>query len=264
MTYLATRDLLFRAVVARGFHDPALVTFIDAPAFGYFATEGLAPEKIWSYEVGLEANTLDLLRVKLAVFYHDIDDILIENRFGPMNYTMVNGGSARTAGGEFGVATNSFKGFVFKSGVHYEQVKLLDFSDPRYFDVRDVYGVNGALAYDGGHGLKGVLKARYLWWDMTEDWKADSNGVVVDVSVTKEVSGHREGRAGALRQRPQHLQRAQLQRSGSPEPGPLARSRGAVHVLARSLAPTTTEKPCANPGLDPGDSGMLGAPWDRR
>ena len=39
-TYLASRDLLFRALVSRGFHDPAIVKYSDAPAFGYHGTRG--------------------------------------------------------------------------------------------------------------------------------------------------------------------------------------------------------------------------------
>jgi len=102
-------------------------------------------------------------------------------------FTMVNAGRARTAGGEFEIATNMFKGFVFKSGVHYEQTTRLDFSEPLYFDVRDVYGINATLDYDDKKGLRGTLKAHYLWWDMTELWGAESRGVVVDGSLAKRI-----------------------------------------------------------------------------
>jgi vitamin B12 transporter len=180
-TYLASRDLLFRALVSRGFHDPAIVKYLDAPAFGYAANQDITPEKIWSYQAGVEANVADLLRAKLTLFYHDIDDILVEKSLGPGKITTENGGRARTTGGEFEVATNAVKGFVFTSGVHYEQVRLIDFSDPRYANVRDIYGVNAALAYDGKDGLTGAVKAHYLWLDMTEQWQPDSRGVVVDL-----------------------------------------------------------------------------------
>ena len=120
-TYLASRDLLFRALVSRGFNDPAIVKYSDAPAFGYSAPQELKPEKIWSYQAGVEANVADLLRAKLTLFYHDIDDILIEKSVAPGTFTTENGGSARTAGGEFEIATNTFKGFVFKSGVQLRE-----------------------------------------------------------------------------------------------------------------------------------------------
>lgn len=184
-TWLASRDLLFRVLVSRGFHEPAMVKYLDAPAFGYYANHDLTPEIIWSYQAGVEANLADLLRAKLTLFHHDIDDILVEQPLGEGQLSTENGGSARTTGGEFEIATNSFKGFVFKSGVHYEQTERLDFSEPLYFDRRDVVGVNATLAYDGHKGIKGDVKAHYLWWDMTEFWGGDSGGVVVDLSMAK-------------------------------------------------------------------------------
>ena len=186
-TYLASRDLLFRVLVSRGFHEPAMVKYLDAPAFGYYTSEDLKPEIIWSFQGGVEANVADLLRAKLTLFYHDIDEILIEKVFEPGKFTTENGGSAKTTGGEFEIATNSYRGFVFRSGVHYERTERLDFSDPLFFDVRDVVGVNAALTYDAHEGLRGTVQAHYLWWDMTEFWNSDSAGVVVDLTVDKRI-----------------------------------------------------------------------------
>ena len=186
-TYLATRGLLFRAIVSRGFNDPAIVKYSDAPAFGYSAPDELKPEKIWSYQAGVESNIGDLLRAKLTLFYHDIDDVLVEKSDVPGSVTTENGGSARTVGGEFEIATNSFKGFVFKSGASYENTKTVDLSDPRYSDARNTYGIDATLAYDGKGGLRGIAQAHYVWWDMTEFWGAESRGVVVDLSITRKI-----------------------------------------------------------------------------
>jgi vitamin B12 transporter len=184
-TYLASSDLLFRGLVSRGFNDPAIAKYSDAPAFGYQAPQELKPEKIWSYQAGVEANVADLLRAKLTLFYHDIDDILVEKSDVPGTLTTENGGSARTAGGEFEIATNSFKGFIFKSGVSYEKTKKVDYSEPQYSDVRDTYGIDATLEYHGKSGLRGKALAHYGWWDMTEFWQAESKGVVVDLSIAK-------------------------------------------------------------------------------
>jgi vitamin B12 transporter len=194
-TYLVSRDLLLRALVARGFNEPAIVRHFDAPPFGYFASQDLAPEKIWSYQAGIEANLAGLLRSKLTFFYHDIDDILVERSLRQGVFTMENAGKARTAGGELEVATNTLKGFVVTGGAHYEQIKLLDFSDRLYFSVREIYGLNAALAYTGGRGFGATVKAHYLWWDMTDAWKADSRGVVVDLSLAERIV---DGGAAAL------------------------------------------------------------------
>jgi outer membrane receptor protein involved in Fe transport len=186
-TYLASRDLLFRALVTRGFHSPAIVRSFDAPTVGYFAGNHLAPEKIWSYQAGVEGNIVDLLRAKVTLFYHDIDDILIEKHLDSSSFTLVNGGSAKSTGGEFEFATNPCKGFAFRTGVHYERIKPIDFSDPVYFDTRDVFGVDAAFVYDGRRGLTGAVKAHYLRWDLPASTKAASKGVVVDVSAAKKL-----------------------------------------------------------------------------
>ena len=187
VTYLVSRDLLLKAIVSRGFNDPAIVKYSDAPAFGYFAPQELKPEKIWSYQAGVEANVSELLRAKLILFYHVIDDILIDKVTDPESRTTENGGSGKTVGGEFEIATNSFNGFVFKSGASYENRKAIDVNDPQYSDVSDIYGVNAALTYDAKKGLRGTMQAHYLWWDMQEFRKAESRGVVVDLSIAKKL-----------------------------------------------------------------------------
>jgi len=188
ITYPASRDLLFRALISRGFHDPAIVKYFDAPALGYYGNENLKPETIWSYQAGLEANISNLLRAKLTLFYHDIDEILVEKVISfPRAFTTENGGRAQTLGGEFEIATNRFKGFTFEAGASYEQTKLHDYTDPLYEPVRDVYGFNGAVSYDAGRGLRATVKGHYLWWDMIDRWQSESGGVIVDGNVIKQL-----------------------------------------------------------------------------
>lgn len=187
MTYLATKDLLFRAVVSRGFHDSIIVNFIDSPESGYVANKNLKPEKVWSYQAGAEANIADLLRAKLTLFYHDIDDIVLDKDLGEGMFTSENGGGARTTGGEFDISTKKYKGLVLKTGFHYERVKLLDFSDVRLREVSKVYGANAMLTYNEDKGLRAMLKTHYLWWNMTPFWEGKYNGVVVDFNIIKDI-----------------------------------------------------------------------------
>jgi outer membrane receptor for ferrienterochelin and colicin len=192
VTYLATRDLLFRALVSRGFHDPSIVRYYDAPPMRYFGNDDLTPEIIWSYQAGLEANVPSLLRVKLTIFYHDIDDILVEKTLptapqDPLAFSSENGGSAQTIGGEFEITTNKFNGFTFEASASYEHVELRDFSDPLYVPDRDLYGFNGTVGYDAGRGFRATVKAHYFHWDMTERWQSDSDAVIVDANLIQEV-----------------------------------------------------------------------------
>jgi len=187
-TWLASRDLLLRALVSRGFHDPSIVMHLDAPQFRYFASPGLTSERIWSYQAGLEANVADLLRAKLTLFHHDVDDILIDHALDvPDTRTTVNGGRARSTGGEIELETNSWRGLVLRWGLHHERVRLLNFSDLGTPGIRDVTGVNAALDYDGQGGLRVALRAHYLAWETTELWQARDRGVVVDCTVAHPV-----------------------------------------------------------------------------
>lgn len=194
VTWLASRDLLLKALVSRGFHDPAIVKYFDALRFGYYASGEIGPETIWSYQAGVQASLADLLRAEVTLFYHDIDDVLVDQMLDLGAFTAANAGSARTVGGEIVVATNRYRGFVLEGGVHHEQLSLFDYSDPRFPETRHVTGANATLSYRGEAGLRGVVKAHWLRWDMADIWSAASGGVVVDASVTKEVL-----RAGATR-----------------------------------------------------------------
>ena len=191
VTWLASRDLLLRGLVSRGFNDPSIVKYFDAPPMRYVGNGDLQPEIILSYQAGLETNVADLLRAKLTLFYHDIDDVLVEKLIGvpfqPPGFTTENGGRATTVGGDFEIATNRFKGFTFEAGASYERIELLDFTDPQYDQVRNLYGFNGAVSYDGRKGLRATVKAHYFRWDMTDRWESESGGVVVDGNVATEL-----------------------------------------------------------------------------
>lgn len=191
LTYLASRDLLFRGLVSRGFHDPSIVRYFDAPPLHYVGNPDLTPEIIWSYQVGLEANVADLLRTKVTLFYHDIDDILTEKLVSsapgePLTFTSENAGSARTVGGELELTARS-RGFTFEGGASYEQVKQLDFTTLLEKSVRDLYGFNAAVSYDAGKGFRATVKGHYFWWDSVERLLPDSDGVIVDANLLQEL-----------------------------------------------------------------------------
>jgi len=182
ITYLASKDLLLRALVSRGFHDPMITLFFDDPNSGYIGNQGIKPEKIWSYEVGAEANIHDLFKAKLTLFSHDIEDIILEN---PPTYE--NAGKERTIGGELDISTKAYKGFVLKGGFNYERLKLLDFNNEKLFNVSNVYGINTTLTYNGEKGLRAMLKGHYLWWNTPAYWEARYNGFIVDFNIIKDI-----------------------------------------------------------------------------
>jgi vitamin B12 transporter len=187
ITYLVSKDLLLRVLASRGFHDPTITSFFNVPNSGYLGNQGIRPEKIWSYEVGAEANINDFFKAKLTLFRHDIEDIILDKDLGDGTFTSENSGRERTIGGELDISTKAYKGFVLKGGFNYERKKLLDFSDERLFDVSNVYGINTTLTYNGEKGLRAVLKGHYLWWNLPAYWEARYNGFIVDFNIIKDI-----------------------------------------------------------------------------
>ncbi|MDA8106234.1 MAG: TonB-dependent receptor [Nitrospiraceae bacterium] len=187
VTYLVSKDFLLRALVSRGFHDPAIPAFFDNLAGNFVGNPGIKPEKVWSYQIGAEANVANILSTKLTLFLHDIDNILLQKDLGEGLLTFENAGKERTIGGEIEIITKKYRGFILKAGAHYESVKLDNFSDIRLFDNTKRYGFNTSLSYDEGKGLRAVLKGHYLWWNAPPFWDAKYNGFVMDFNMIKEI-----------------------------------------------------------------------------
>jgi vitamin B12 transporter len=187
VTYLVSKDLLFRALVSRGFHDPAIPDFFDNLDFGFVGNPGIKPEKIWSYQIGAEANVADVFSTKLTLAWHDIDDIILDKDLEGGGLTKENAGKERTAGGEVEAITRKYLGFILKGGFHYENIKLVNFSDERLFDTANRYGFTTSLSYERGKGLRAVLKGRYLWWSLPSFWQAQYNGFVMDFNIIKDI-----------------------------------------------------------------------------
>jgi vitamin B12 transporter len=192
VTYLVSNNLLLRALVSRGFHDPMIPVLFNNPEAYLVGNPDLKPEKIWSYQVGVEGNVADIFSAKLSLFLHDIDDFLIEQHFfvdDNDNVKLVNGGKVRTVGGELEVVTKKYLGFILKAGTHYERIKLKNFSlpDQSQFDDTKRYGFTTSLSYNEGKGLRAVLKGHYLWWNLPSYWEAKYSGFVMDFNIIKTI-----------------------------------------------------------------------------
>ncbi|MFZ2196662.1 MAG: TonB-dependent receptor [Thermodesulfovibrionales bacterium] len=190
MTYQASRNILLKASVSRGFFDPSISSFLsNNPSF--VANSGLDPEHIWSYEVGGEANVADFLWAKLVLFRHDIEDLIAEKSLDdplqPDLNTLVNAGKQRVYGGEFSVRTKEVKGFILSAGISYENIERLNFTDERAFDTTNMYDINASVRYNNGKGLRAILQNRYQWWNLPPYWEARYGSVITDFNIIKDV-----------------------------------------------------------------------------
>ncbi len=190
MTYQASRNVLLKASVNRGFFDPPIAAFLsNNPSF--VANSGLDPEHIWSYEIGSEVNVADAFWLKLVLFRHDIEDLITEESiYDPLKVdlnTLVNGGEERVYGGELSVRTKEYKGFILSAGISYENIENLNFTDQRQFDTTNAYDINASVRYNSGKGLRAILQNRYTWWNLPSWWEAEYGNVITDFNIIKDI-----------------------------------------------------------------------------
>lgn len=190
MTYQASRDIILKASVTRGFFDPPITSFLTNDV-SFVANPALAPEHIWSYQVGAEANVADVLWTKLVLFRHDISDLIAEQSLNdpllPDLHTLLNAGKSRVYGGEFSVKTKAYKGFTLAAGISYENIRNRNFTDEREFDTTNMYDINASVSYNDMKGLRAILKNHYIWWDLPSFWGARYDGVITDFNIIKDI-----------------------------------------------------------------------------
>jgi vitamin B12 transporter len=183
ITWQASKDLLLRASVSRGFHDPRMTDVNDSLDFK--GNPDIDPETIWSYQIGAEANILNAFRAKVTLFIHDIDDILLDSESDGL-LIRINAGKATTTGGELDISTREYKGFTLRGGFHYEKIEPDNYTSERAFDTTNAYSFNTAVAYKG-KGLRAILQGHYMWWNLPGFWDAKYNGFIMDANIIKEI-----------------------------------------------------------------------------
>jgi iron complex outermembrane receptor protein len=120
--YRISDDLMVYARAASGYRpggpNPA------PPSNVAVVPSTFAPDKLTQYEVGFKATALDrALTFDAALFYTDWNDIQIQTSAGGFNF-LVNGGKARSKGGEASLRYQPVRGLVLGANVNYTDAKL--------------------------------------------------------------------------------------------------------------------------------------------
>ncbi|MDO8785793.1 MAG: TonB-dependent receptor, partial [Syntrophales bacterium] len=146
MTYKAGERTLLRASAARGFTMPPL-GFSSAGGLFLDPNPLLKPERVWSYQAGVESGVTDHLWVKATLFYHDMKDAIVKKPFagGPpaFNDLFVNEGNIKRRGIELEAETVPFYNVSLKTGFVYLKKKLSQDDEEM-----DNYVYNLLLKYD--------------------------------------------------------------------------------------------------------------------
>jgi len=174
MTWMVSTDTLLRATVARGFSAPYLATFL------YGNNPDLKPEKIWSYQVGIETGMIAFGNLKITAFHQNVDDIW------DTQVPWTNRASAHWNGIDTELRSKEFGGLSFIANFSYiledsvidKNGSLMDLNNDKWYDSNLIIDYNnrqfGISAQLAGHYvhmseyLKNEFPRDNTWlWDAT-------------------------------------------------------------------------------------------------
>jgi vitamin B12 transporter len=175
LTWQFAGHCLLRAIAARGFKRP----YIDDVRWG---VPGLKPERITSYQFGLETTDLfSLGTVKASVFEHHVKDTWVWN--AASNYLTFNAGDTRRYGYELGLDTVSFYHLSAQASFTYVYT---DYDDSEDNDNDDLYYGKLTIMYDNPSLVTIELFGGYTWWNEDKIYSgADYGTMIWDLNVSK-------------------------------------------------------------------------------
>lgn len=187
--YALSRDALLRLTVARGFRDPSPVwTTVTNEVMQYKANPDLEMEKVWSYQAGVEGNLLDLCRVKLNVFRHDLTDAIesVSLNDSPDWWSYANTGRERRDGLELAVQSRAFWHLTVGGNAQFIHTTNPDTGEDVAGALKRVLEVN--LKYDDQRSFRALLAGRTMHRGENPEAGADQvnrEGFIFDVSFLK-------------------------------------------------------------------------------
>ncbi len=199
--FKAGERTILRASVSRGFTIPPTAS-TSVGGFYYDPNPDLGPEKVWSYQTGIESSVTDYVWAKATVFYHDLDNAIQKAYYeaGPPSYNdlFINYGGIRRKGLELEAETASFYNLSLTTGFIY--VRTISGSPPPAApapfpqpepapskDAIDAYSYNIGIKYDDRKSLMAELFGHYTWWDLLDDAEAKYNNIIWDFNLRKKI-----------------------------------------------------------------------------
>ncbi|HID55743.1 TPA: TonB-dependent receptor [Candidatus Poribacteria bacterium] len=176
---------VLRSVLVRGFNAPPLsFKYYEDPARGRVANPGIRPERVWSYQIGLENGYLSWLWVKFGLYRSNISDA-VETVIDRVKKTAKkeNIGRVRCLGGELELRAEPVSGFSLSVGGSFNDVR--DLRTKRVIKGRPRVTYDVGLAYEGGAGFRANLKGRYVWWNQPPELGAKDRRFVWDLKLSR-------------------------------------------------------------------------------
>lgn len=156
LAWHASENSLFYATIAKGFrsgqNQPSSSLFI-ANLFGVTVPTQIAPETLWSYELGNKTSFLDgRMTVEAAVYYNDWKDLQVTVVAGGIIGALVNAGSAHAIGADLSIAYQPIDGFSLALSGNINE-SIVDTTVPTAFNKGDritnvpKYTLNASATY---------------------------------------------------------------------------------------------------------------------
>jgi vitamin B12 transporter len=180
--YKLSEHAILRASIARGFSMPPL-SWTSGGALFLDPNPSLKPEKVWSYQLGVETSLLKYLWAKATLFYHDLRDTLVLQPMSfPANNLFINDGSARRRGIELEAETAPYHNISLKAGFAY-----VNSDSSSQTDGKNIYEYNLGIKYDERKSFTAQLFGHYVWWDLSTAAVAKYNDFLWDLDLRRRI-----------------------------------------------------------------------------
>ncbi|MFH0814218.1 MAG: TonB-dependent receptor [Pseudomonadota bacterium] len=189
VTYRLGKDSIVRASVARGFTIPPL-SWASGGSLFLDPNPSLEPEKVWSYQAGVESAVFRYLWVKATFFRHELEDAFTRkywfDRQPPaFNDIIENKGERRRQGGELEVETTQIYNLSLLAGFAYVHL-----TPPDENESTDMYMYTFGLRYDDRKSFRAELFGHYIWWDLYSFANARYDDFIWDLNLNKRIYSH--------------------------------------------------------------------------
>jgi len=175
--YQLRPSTLLRASVARGFSRPYLGTLAERDTLFSATNPDLDPEKIWSYQAGLETFALDICRLKATVFFHDIHNLWSRESGKP-----VNKGKNERLGYELELETIPLHDLSLSA--NFTSI----YEDNTEVDNDHLYNFNILLSHDNPELWRTELTGHYVWWQDRDSINGHYNDFLWDLNLSKKTT----------------------------------------------------------------------------
>lgn len=165
VAYKPAEHTVLRASAARGFTVPPL-SFTSGGGLFLDPNPSLKPEKVWSYQAGVESWASELLRVKFTAFHHKMKNALEKVLYGGTNDPthndlFFNMGKIRREGYEIELETVPFHNISLNTGFAYVHKRMYEDDT-----AEDNYTVNALVKYNDGNSFSAQAAGYYIWLDI--------------------------------------------------------------------------------------------------